>query len=219
MSHRTHPGWRAAQSCLSLPTTRLSRSSSRAIRWFCSMTSFSVSAIFPAMPVHSNGRRAEKSPFLNDVSVRRSRRSSSRSGRGASVGGPGGRRGLGAPDLPTTSLASDLLAWDTHRWARRFLGAAPVSEKHAAPIVAQSQGSSRTGRGENRRTTLPNVEMTKEHPRPAIQGGRVGAVYRLSIAARTSRRLLVAGASDRPSIARISSASWRSLMQSRIHLE
>ena len=89
----------------SLPTTRLSRSSSRAIRSFCSMTSFSVSATFPAMPVHSNGRRAEKSPFLNDVSTRRSRRSSSRSGRGASAGGSGGgRRALGAPDLPTTSL-------------------------------------------------------------------------------------------------------------------
>src|SRR5437588_7095420 len=33
------------------------------------MMSFSVSAILPASPVHSPGRRAEKSPFLNAINV------------------------------------------------------------------------------------------------------------------------------------------------------
>src|SRR6266478_5474013 len=48
----------------SLPTTRLTRSSSRAVRSLNSMMSLKVSAILPASPVQSPGRRAEKSPFL-----------------------------------------------------------------------------------------------------------------------------------------------------------
>src|SRR5258706_14731024 len=48
----------------SLPTTRLTRSSSRAVRSLNSMMSLKVSAILPASPVQSPGKRAEKSPFL-----------------------------------------------------------------------------------------------------------------------------------------------------------
>ncbi len=48
----------------SLPTTRLRRSSSRAMRSFISVTSLKASATLPATPVHSIGRRTEKSPFL-----------------------------------------------------------------------------------------------------------------------------------------------------------
>src|ERR1700704_1811175 len=48
----------------SLPTTRLTRSNSRAVRSLNSMMSLKVSAILPASPVQSPGRRAEKSPFL-----------------------------------------------------------------------------------------------------------------------------------------------------------
>ena len=48
----------------SLPTTRLSRSSSLAMRSFSSTTSLKVSATLPATPVQSTGRRTEKSPFF-----------------------------------------------------------------------------------------------------------------------------------------------------------
>src|SRR6266550_528074 len=48
----------------SLPTTRLTRSNSRAVRSLNSIMSLKVSAILPASPVQSPGRRAEKSPFL-----------------------------------------------------------------------------------------------------------------------------------------------------------
>ncbi len=51
----------------SLPTTRLIRSSSLAIRSLSSMTSLNVSATFPATPVQSSGRRTVKSPFFNAV--------------------------------------------------------------------------------------------------------------------------------------------------------
>ena len=51
----------------SLPTTRLSRSSSLAIRSLSSMTSLKVSATLPATPVQSSGRRTEKSPFFKAV--------------------------------------------------------------------------------------------------------------------------------------------------------
>src|SRR5438552_7191286 len=53
------------------------RAASVVRRSFSSMTSFSASAIFPAVPVNSIGIRAEKSPFLNAVRVRSSRRSKS----------------------------------------------------------------------------------------------------------------------------------------------
>ena len=53
------------------------RATSVVRRSFSSMTSFSASAIFPAVPVNSTGIRAEKSPFLNAVRVRSSRRSKS----------------------------------------------------------------------------------------------------------------------------------------------
>ena len=48
----------------SLPTTRLTRSTSLAVLSLNSMMSLSVSAILPASPVHSPGKRTEKSPFL-----------------------------------------------------------------------------------------------------------------------------------------------------------
>src|SRR2546425_1663327 len=53
----------------SLPTTRLTRSTSFVVLSLSSMMSLSVSAILPASPVHSPGRRAEKSPFLNATNV------------------------------------------------------------------------------------------------------------------------------------------------------
>src|SRR5258706_16012090 len=53
----------------SLPTTRLTRSSSRAVRSLSSMMSLKVSAILPASPVQSPGKRAEKSPFLKASKV------------------------------------------------------------------------------------------------------------------------------------------------------
>src|SRR5258708_3483726 len=53
----------------SLPTTRLTRSSSRAVRSLNSMMSLKVSAILPASPVQSPGKRAEKSPFLKASKV------------------------------------------------------------------------------------------------------------------------------------------------------
>src|SRR5687767_6209658 len=48
----------------SLPTTRLTRSISLVVLSLNSMMSLNVSAIFPASPVHSPGRRTEKSPRL-----------------------------------------------------------------------------------------------------------------------------------------------------------
>ena len=51
----------------SLPTTRLIRSSSSAIRSLSSTTSLKVSATLPATPVQSSGRRTEKSPFFKAV--------------------------------------------------------------------------------------------------------------------------------------------------------
>src|SRR5712671_2105468 len=53
----------------SLPTTRLTRSNSRAVRSLSSMMSLKVSAILPASPVQSPGKRAEKSPFLKASKV------------------------------------------------------------------------------------------------------------------------------------------------------
>ncbi len=53
----------------SLPTTRLIRSSSLAMRSLSSITSLKVSATLPARPVHSSGSRTEKSPFLRAVSA------------------------------------------------------------------------------------------------------------------------------------------------------
>ena len=53
----------------SLPTTRLTRSISLAVLSLNSIISLSVSAILPASPVHSPGRRTEKSPFLNATKV------------------------------------------------------------------------------------------------------------------------------------------------------
>ena len=55
----------------SFPTTRLSRSSSAAMRSFSSTTSLNVSAIFPSTPVSSDGSRTEKSPRLKRVSAAR----------------------------------------------------------------------------------------------------------------------------------------------------
>ena len=49
----------------SLPTTRLRRSSSSAMRSLSSMTSLKVSAILPSTPPDPTGRRTEKSPFLS----------------------------------------------------------------------------------------------------------------------------------------------------------
>ncbi len=46
----------------SLPTLCASRCSSRAKRWFSPITSFKVSATFPARPVQVEGIRTEKSP-------------------------------------------------------------------------------------------------------------------------------------------------------------
>src|SRR2546430_6561016 len=59
--------WGTAARCIifpSLPTTRLTRSNSRAVRSLNSIMSLKVSAILPASPVQSPGKRAEKSPFL-----------------------------------------------------------------------------------------------------------------------------------------------------------
>src|SRR5438874_12589617 len=72
----------------SLPTTLLRRSSSRAIFSLSSMTSLKVSAILPAMPVHSRGRRTAKFPFLNAVNTESSVFSSSRSRFPSKGGGP-----------------------------------------------------------------------------------------------------------------------------------
>src|SRR5439155_26990835 len=63
----------------SLPTTLLRRSSSRAIFSLSSMTSLKVSAILPAMPVHSTGKRTAKFPFLKAVNTESRVLSSSRS--------------------------------------------------------------------------------------------------------------------------------------------
>ena len=49
----------------SMPTARLMRSNSCASFALCSITSFSVSAILPAVPVQCTGSRTEKSPFLS----------------------------------------------------------------------------------------------------------------------------------------------------------
>ncbi len=51
----------------SLPTTRLIRSSSLAMRSLSSITSLNVSATLPATPVQSSGSRAEKSPFFSAI--------------------------------------------------------------------------------------------------------------------------------------------------------
>ena len=51
----------------SLPTTRPSRSSSFAMRSFISTTALKVSATFPAIPVHSSGRRTLQSPLRRAV--------------------------------------------------------------------------------------------------------------------------------------------------------
>src|SRR3954470_3491067 len=48
------------------------RSSSRVIRSFELITSLKVSAIFPAIPVQSTGKRTEKSPRLKATSAARS---------------------------------------------------------------------------------------------------------------------------------------------------
>ena len=56
----------------SLPTTRRIRSSSCVIRRLVLITSLNVSAILPAMPVQSPGRRAEKSPRSNAPKAARS---------------------------------------------------------------------------------------------------------------------------------------------------
>src|SRR3954470_12257295 len=48
------------------------RSSSRVIRSFELITSLKVSAIFPATPVQSTGRRTEKSPLLKATRADRS---------------------------------------------------------------------------------------------------------------------------------------------------
>ncbi len=56
----------------SLPTTFATRSSSCARPWFRSAISLKASAISPSMPVRSDGRRAEKSPFLKARNVLRS---------------------------------------------------------------------------------------------------------------------------------------------------
>ncbi len=53
----------------SLPTTRLMRSSSLAMRSLSSITSLNVSATLPATPVQSSGKRAEKFPFFRAVSA------------------------------------------------------------------------------------------------------------------------------------------------------
>ena len=52
------------ESLPSLPTTRLTRSSSSPSAWFAPMISFSRSATLPAMPVQWTGMRAVKSPAL-----------------------------------------------------------------------------------------------------------------------------------------------------------
>src|ERR1700736_2509829 len=57
----------------SLPTMRLMRSSSRDIFSLVAITLLNVSAILPAIPVQSSGRRTEKSPRLNAVNAERSR--------------------------------------------------------------------------------------------------------------------------------------------------
>ena len=54
----------------SLPTTRLMRFSSSVDCSIDSATSLKVSAILPAVPVHSTGSRTEKSPFFNAMSAR-----------------------------------------------------------------------------------------------------------------------------------------------------
>ena len=53
----------------SLPTTRLRRASSSAIRSFCSTTSLKASATLPATPVQSGGRRTPVRPCLSAVSA------------------------------------------------------------------------------------------------------------------------------------------------------
>ncbi len=53
----------------SRPTTRLTLVMPSAICSLVSMMSLSVSAIFPASPVQSDGMRAEKSPFLSAFNV------------------------------------------------------------------------------------------------------------------------------------------------------
>src|SRR5262249_27354185 len=53
----------------SRPTTRLTLSNSFTSRSFISITSFKVSAIFPATPVQSFGKRTEKLPFFNERRV------------------------------------------------------------------------------------------------------------------------------------------------------
>ena len=61
----------------SLPTTRLMRSSSLAIRSFSSTTALNASAIFPSIPAMCSGRRTENTPRRKAVSAaRRSLRSS-----------------------------------------------------------------------------------------------------------------------------------------------
>ena len=58
------------------PTRSLSRASSAARRWFSSTVSLKASAILPSMPLHSAGRRTEKSPLRKEVSAwSRTRRS------------------------------------------------------------------------------------------------------------------------------------------------
>ena len=56
----------------SLPTARLSRSSSLAKRSFSSTTSLKVSAILPSSPSRSMGSRTLKSPFFRATSATRS---------------------------------------------------------------------------------------------------------------------------------------------------
>jgi hypothetical protein len=53
----------------SLPTLRLTRSSSSDSRSFSATTSLNASAIFPAIPVQSSGNRTVKSPRFSELSA------------------------------------------------------------------------------------------------------------------------------------------------------
>ncbi len=64
----------------SFATAWCKRSSSMAISSFISTTSLKVSAILPAVPIHSTGRRTEKSPFFKAIMVFRSWLTSNASG-------------------------------------------------------------------------------------------------------------------------------------------
>ena len=67
--------------CLpSLPTTRLSRSSSSAMRWFSSITSLNASAILPSSPSSRSAGERESRPFLKASNAANSKRLSSPTG-------------------------------------------------------------------------------------------------------------------------------------------